>query len=77
MDQLSLMLAHAKGSPAEEHIQTIIDKMGYWAPEIKRQMVLEGGSGFKGLFEICVTWFPDDKEMKLLYQKVYNTLKSE
>jgi len=77
MDQLSLMLAHAKGSPAEEHIQTIFDKMGYWAPEIKRYMVLEGGSVFKGLFEICVTWFPEDKEMQLLYQKVHIMLKSE
>jgi len=73
MDKLSLMLTHAKGSPAEEHIQTILDKIGYWAPEIKRQMVLEGCE-FKGLFEICVTWFPEDEVMKQLYQQVYNEI---
>lgn len=54
MDKLNLMLAHAKGSPAEEHIQNILDNIGYWAPEIKRERVLEGCQ-FKGLFEICVT----------------------
>lgn len=68
MDKLTLMLAHAKGSPAEEHIQTILNKIGYWAPEIKRQMVLEG------LFEICVTWFPEDETMKQLYQQVYDEI---
>ena len=73
MDKLTLMLAHAKGSPAEEHIQTILNKIGYWAPEIKRQMVLEG-SQFKGLFEICVTWFPEDETMKQLYQQVYDEI---
>lgn len=73
MDKLSLMLAHAKGSPAEEHIQTILDKIGYWAPEMTRQMVLEGCQ-FKGLFEICVTWFPEDEVMKQLYRQVYNEI---
>ena len=68
MDKLSLMLAHAKGSPAEEHIQTIFDKIGYWAPEMKRQMVL------KRLFKICVTWFPEDETMKQLYQQVYDEI---
>jgi len=70
MDKLNLMLLHSKGSPAEEHIQTIIDKMGYWAPEIMRGMILEGCQ-FKGLYEICVTWFPEDELMKQLYQQVY------
>ena len=73
MDKLTLMLTHAKDSPAEKYIQTILDKIGYWAPEINRHMVLEGGQ-HKGLFEICVTWFPEDETMKQLYQQVYDEI---
>ena len=74
MDKLNLMLIYARGSPAEEHIQTIFDKCGFWAPEIIRERVLLGGSGYKGLYEICITWFPDNGVMKELYKQVCNEI---
>ena len=74
MDKLNLMLIHARGTTAEEHIQTLFDNMGTWAPEIMRERVVLGGSGYKGLYEICVTWFPEDNVMKELYKQVYNEI---
>lgn len=74
MDKLNLMLIHARGSPAEEHIKTIFEKSGSWAPEIIRERVLLGGSGYKGLYEICTTWFPNDGVMKELYKQVFKEL---
>lgn len=74
MDKLNLMLIQARGSPAEEHIETIFEKSGFWAPEIIRERVLLGGNGYKGLYEICVTWFPDSGVMKELYKQVCNEI---
>jgi hypothetical protein len=73
MDKLNLMLIHARGTPAEEHIQTLFDKIGTWAPEIMRARVMAGYK-CKGLYEICVTWFPEDNVMKELYKQVYNEI---
>ena len=56
---------------AQHDLEPYLKDTGYMAPECYRQAIMNGwGHKYKGIYEICVTHFPDDDTVKELYNKI-------